>query len=167
MKATSIRNNKNEVISTELALKIERELSSRFEKKGFITKVEVLTRTTIKIGLHMCSFRIDTHKLGSNARVGSNYANTKKGYVRTSVPTWQQRVEFNNIINNVFDKYKLNASIKSGPFTVRDKKLGRYTEVNWSQQDPSGYGDGSMINGFGMQIGKIVSEKDAISMKPF
>ena len=43
-------------------------------KAGFITGSHRLTGTAIKIGMHMSSFRVNTAKLGHNARVGRTSA---------------------------------------------------------------------------------------------
>lgn len=108
-------------------------------KAGYITDAHRLTGSAIKIGLHMSSFRVDTAKLGHNARVG-RFVKSPKGYKRTDVPTWDQRVEFNDIVNDVFDRYGLVALIKSGSFTVRDKREGRKDEGDWQYQKPMHYG---------------------------
>jgi hypothetical protein len=118
--------------------------------RGFITEAQRLTGTALKIGLHMRSFRIDVNKVGHNARI-SRYVDSPKGYKRTDVPTWDQRVEFNNIVNKIFDKFGLEANIKSGCFTIRDKVKGAHTESDWEDQTPSWMGT----------EGHIMTEKEA------
>lgn len=103
-------------------------LIARFEFSGFITEVHQLGLTSIKIGLRMRSFRINTEMLGHNARLGylnglrqlMQCSHTDVGFKRTDVPTWEQREEFNHIVNAVFDKYDISANIKSGPYTIRE-----------------------------------------------
>ena len=133
----------------------------RTAKAGFITKASQLTGSAIKIGLHMSSFRVDTAKLGHNARIG-RYIDSPKGYKRTDVPTWDQRVEFNNIVNRAFNQYGLVANIKSGCFTVRDKVKGAHNETDWENQTPSHMGyHGVSYNGMGEEMSRIVDEHDA------
>lgn len=126
-------------------------------RAGFRTEVKRLTGSAIKIGLHMSSFRVDTSMLGHNARIG-RYTKSPKGYKRTDVPTWGQRVEFNNIVNSVFDDLGLCASIKSGQFIVRNKERGAFNEQDWRQVDPN---EGEQYNGMGELHTRIVPEKQA------
>lgn len=133
----------------------------RAAAKGFNTEAHTLNGSAIKIGLHMASFRINTAMLGYNGRI-SRFVSSPKGYKRTNVPTWEQRVEFNDLVNDVFDKYGLLANIKSGCFTVRDKKKGRHNEYDWENQTPSWMGyHGDMFNGMGELCSRIVTEKEA------
>jgi hypothetical protein len=60
------------------------------------------------------------------------------GWKRTNIPTWDQRVEFNNIVNEVFDSHSATANIKSGVFTVRTVEDGAWNEGHWSAQIPDG-----------------------------
>lgn len=130
MKVTSIRTHKGKIPSTDTILKLEKSLKNAMTKLGFISDVTLNTRTSIKIGLHMCSFRIDTTKHGHNADYGNCGIRTVKGYRLTSIPTWSQREQFNHMVNDCFDKLKLDAQIKSGAFPIRDKKTGRVNQ--WS-----------------------------------
>lgn len=137
-------------------------IKQRAQGRGFITDTEQLTGSAIKIGLHMSSFRIDTNMLQHNARIGRFYDKSPKGYKRTDVPTWDQRVEFNDMVNDVFDKYGYVALIKSGCFTIRDKKRGRHDEQDWENQTPSWMGyKGATVNGFGEELCRIVTEREA------
>lgn len=169
MLCISIRTRKNELPSTDLMLDLERTLARRLEKAGFMTRVEAKTRSCLKIGLHRASFRINKAKLGSNARVQYQYGRSKKGYVRTDVPTWEQRVEFNDIVNDVFDRFKLSARIKSGIFSIRDRKTGRFGEDMWKDQGSMTHSSrtgryGASVNGFGDVIAEVMNEQDAIEM---
>lgn len=129
MKITSMRVN-GKIPSTELAFEIEKTLSRRLARAGFITEVRALTRTSIKIGLWMRTFKIDRRIHDRNLR-----HNPHLGSRLTDSPTWEQRVEFNNIINRVLNKFKVSAKVKSGSFTIR---LGRknFTEDDWFDQKP-------------------------------
>lgn len=97
----------------------------KMTREGFKTNAYALGATSMKIGLHMSSFRVDTALLGHNARVGRENAygwngiKSPKGYKRTDVPTWDQRVLFNDFVNEIFDKHGISATIKSGCFTIR------------------------------------------------
>lgn len=128
MKVTKMRVN-NEIPSTDLVLKVELALNKAFKKAGFITDVIVLTRTSMKIGLWMRTFNLDTTKHDRNLQVNPWQSKL------TKLPNWNQRVEFNNIVNEVFNKFKVSANIKSGPFTIR-KDMECMTEYEWYDQIP-------------------------------
>lgn len=130
MKATHIRTVKGEIPSSETVLKLERLLLKKIKSIGFISNVTILTRSAVKIGLHMCSFRIDPAVHGHNEDYGYCGSRTKKGFKRTCIPTWGQREDFNHLVNDCFDELSLSARIMSGPFKVRDLKEGRVNE--WS-----------------------------------
>lgn len=133
----------------------------KLEARGFITEAEVLSSSAIKIGLPGRSFRIDVNHLGHNARLG-HFVSSPKGYKRTDVPTWDQRVIFNDVVNELFDKWDLVALIKSGCFTVRDKRRGAHNESDWENQTPSWMGyHGAACNGMGMDIARITTEREA------
>jgi hypothetical protein len=133
MNATRIRTRSGEIPSTDLLLKLEKRLNAAFKRSGFETQVTLKTRSALKIGLHMCSFRIDPEKLGYNADRGFCGSRCSAGFKRTRTPTWEQRESFNHLVNDAFDALKLSARIKSGPFLVRSALMGR---VNvWSLSD--------------------------------
>jgi hypothetical protein len=125
MRVTCIRDKRGEIPSTDLILKLERLLNSAMKKNGFISDAQAITRSSMKIGLHMCSFRIDPLVHGHNADKGYIGSRCKAGFKRTTIPTWSQREEFNHMVNDVFDSLKLSARIMSGPFTIRSKSTGR------------------------------------------
>lgn len=133
----------------------------KMDKSGFITDAFCLNGSSIKVGLNRSSFRINTKMLGSNARI-SPFVKSQKGYKRTNVPNWNQRVEFNNILNTIFDSFGIEARIKSGCFTVRDKMKGAFTEDDWKNQTPSWMGhQGALKNGLGQEVCRIVTEIEA------
>lgn len=121
---------KGKAVNAGQRFAVLRELNRRFAKAGFRTNVEPLTATALKVGLHMCSFRIDRDMHDRNLR-HNPYTGTKL----TDIPTWEQRVEFNNIVNAVLNKFKISASVRSGPFTIRDG-LTACTESDWHNQKP-------------------------------
>lgn len=141
MRATNIRTKSNEIPSTDTILRLEKLLKSKMHKLGFISNATPLTRSSMKIGLHMCSFRIDTRVHGYNADIGYIGSRCKAGYKRTSIPTWKQREDFNHMVNDCFDRLGLSARIMSGNFKIRDAKEGRVNE--WSPMD--GYGGGERL----------------------
>lgn len=158
MRATAIRYKSTKEIPVSTVLENLCEyIVHKASAAGFITESQVLTKTSIKVGMHMSSFRVNTAMLGHNARLGIaaygyNGCKSPKGYKRTNVPTWDQRVEFNNIVNDAFDKYKLTARIVSGNYTVRTKE-GRIN--SW-------YEGGDRGNGWsGDASVEIISELEA------
>ena len=106
------------------------ELKRRFNKAGFITGVNVQNNSSLHIGLHMRSFKLDVTKHDRNLR-HSPHSSPKL----TDVPVWDQRVEFNDIVNAVLNKYRVSANIKSGPFTIRSGTEAM-TEGDWLDQKP-------------------------------
>lgn len=129
MKITKLRYH-NQIPSTDLVLDLERTLRRRLASAGFITEVNALTRTSMKIGLRMRSFKIDRAMHNRNLRHNPHLPS-----VLTDSPTWAQRVEFNNIVNNVLDKFCLSANVRSGLFTIR-RGVKCMTEQDWHDQKP-------------------------------
>lgn len=155
MRATYIRNQDKSKLSESELETLCQYIVSKAAKAGFETDASILSGGAIKIGINMRSFQIIPATLGYNARIG-RHVSSPKGYKRTLVPTWEQREDFNHLVNDAFDKYKLTANIKSGPYTVRTRE-GRVD--SW---DPiSGYIGGSDYNGMGDLIGEILPEKEA------
>jgi hypothetical protein len=138
MKVTGIRTNKGLKLTESELNTLCQTIVTKAAKMGFKTGASIISNGSIKIGLHMQSFRIITSKLGHNARV-RRYVDSPKGYKRTNVPTWDQREDFNHLINDILDHWKLSANIKSGPYEVRSKADGRVN--NWYPID--GYTGGS------------------------
>lgn len=126
MKITYLRENGKKIDRIErelLSTMLEHELG----RAGFITEVTDLS----KIGLHMKSFIVNTDMLGYNKRVDHMYCNSLVGFKKTQIPTWDQRVEFNNIINNFFDRHDLVGKIVSGVFLVRCRTVGAKDQYDW------------------------------------
>lgn len=155
MKITRMKlKNDDEWSLNELSHKLKFKLLA----KGYITEVDL---NNGKIGMHMRSFKIDTKKLGYNAKINYMASNPKAGYKRTDVPLWEQREEFNHIVNDFFDKHKITANIISGKYLIRDHATGRVNEwecVNYV----GGHAEQNMYtNGYGEQLAVLMTEENA------
>jgi len=128
MKITKMRI-KGQKPTHEQMIDIELALRARFARAGFITGVHLVNSARIDIGQHMRSFSLDTSKHDRNLQC-SPYKERL-----TNLPTWGQRVEFNNIVNSVLNKYKVSANVKSGPYTIR-QGMESMTEKDWHRQTP-------------------------------
>jgi hypothetical protein len=113
-----------------------KELELRLTNAGLLynTYIEKLNSTSFKISGNSRSFSIDVQKLGYNAQ--HNPFLNGKGFRRTNLPTWDQRVEFNNIVNAVFTEMNLVANIKSGFYVIRQGSIELKVR-DWVQQKPS------------------------------
>lgn len=140
MKATNIKKNGKKLSAIEMQ-DLVNAIAKKLYDSCFITRVEVVNSSQIKIGLYMKSFVIDTERLPKNARVNNCTLNLRSGYKLTNSPTWDQRVEFNDIVNEVFDSFELDAKITAWHFTIRDFE-GAKNEDLWSSQ--SGYNTGDV-----------------------
>lgn len=129
MKITKIRMNGQKLTAEQMA-KLKQKLSFNLSKAGFVTDVSIVNSTCIHLGCNRKSFIINTALLGYNTRY-----NPHSGPKRSSTPTWNQRVTYNNIINDLLNHHKITANIVSGPFIIR-KGDQCYTETNWFQQIP-------------------------------
>lgn len=109
---------------------LQKTIEHHMQYAGFITEVTILNSSSIKVGMHMRSFRINTEKLGYNADTGRFARTLKKGYKRTAIPTLDERVKFNHIINDALDHFEMQANVKSGDITVRYFEHGRVNEWN-------------------------------------
>ena len=125
-------------------------------KKGYITDFTIKSKTGFTLGLHMRSFKIDIDKLGYNYRTG-HFVNTKTGYKRTDVPTWNQRVDYNNIVNSILNRYKISANVTSGNFIIRDG-VNSKTEYDWSYN--TDHYCGKVYNGLGQLVSNIETKKE-------
>ncbi len=113
---------------------LQSKLQYEITKAGYISDVTIMNTSRIDIGLHMCSFRVNTKVHGYNARYNPHMT-YKAGYKRTSTPTWEQRVDFNNIVNAVLNKYKVSCNVTSGDFIIR-QGTKVFTEYDWENQKP-------------------------------
>ena len=127
MKFTRIKSMDNKSVYLN---KLTEELVSILTEKGFVTGVDILSATSFKLGLRGRSFSINVEKLGSNFR-RDHSRKSLTGYKRTNVPTWDQRVEYNQIVQELFDKYNLSSKITSGQIVVRDG-VENMTESDWN-----------------------------------
>lgn len=126
MKITRIKCLKAKVSLEEIAA----DLRLKIADEGFITEVRVVNSSRIDLGLHMCSFKIDTKIHGYNTR-HSPHSNPK----RSSTPSWNQRVTYNEIVNKCLDKYNISANVTSGVFTIRVGSDSK-NESDWYDQIP-------------------------------
>lgn len=126
MRITSLRTKSGKKLTALQIQHLVVKLANKIKKSGFITGVDSVNSSSIRIGLHMKSFTVDVSKLGYNARIdGYSAKRSKKGYVRTNIPTWEQREQFNHIVNDVLDSLKFSAHIVSGQYLIRNKSHGR------------------------------------------
>lgn len=153
MKITSMRNREGKCFNAWDLSFVMTQIDNAMYRAGFVTEVSHLTKSSIKVGMHKKCFTIDTNKHGYNARFGA-YVSTKSGYRRTNIPTWKQRVAFNDILNDILDEFGVSCNIKSGMFTIRDKN-GRKNEQYWIDQLPEWMGsDGQQYNA---SMGTLIS----------
>lgn len=101
--------------------KLAREIRLKLNKKGYDAVVELGKGKSLNVR----RIRVVPKKRGYNV---SSLSGRK-----TRVLTWDEWVEINGIINNVLDKNKVKANIKSlgGKFVIRDKNTGRKSEEDW------------------------------------
>ena len=98
---------------------------------GYMADFEINKQGKLKVGMRRKSFVINVARLGHNSRFNPLYNKPR----RTSTPTWDQRVHYNNIINDYMDKYQLKAIIRNSVFIIRDKE-GRKNESYWIDNEP-------------------------------
>ena len=132
MKLTKIRDNQGNILSKENLEFIGNRLVFLLSEAGFITESFVINSSRIDLKTEKKSFKIDVEKLGYNARL-SPFGNYKAGYRRTSTPTWNQRVEYNNIINEHLDLLQLSCNIKSAHYVIRQGNE-TFDELDWENQ---------------------------------
>lgn len=121
MKISSIRS-QGKRVKEALLRKVCKTLSERTVARGYVTHIAPIDNFEIIISNNLRLFTIDSNKLGYNAE----YLNNESLVWRKSItPTWDQRVDFNNIVNDVLDEFKLEANVRSGFFVVRTKSFGR------------------------------------------
>ena len=138
MKVTCMKLN-GDLPHTDILLRLEYHLKAVMKENGFVSNAQIITRSSMKIGLHMCSFRIDPLVHGHNADIGYVGSRCKAGFKRTNIPTWKQREQFNYMVNDAFDYFEIAAQIWSGCFEIRNKTTGRINE--WSSLNAYGGGD--------------------------
>ena len=156
MKFTKVKTTDNSQLDLDM---LGQALVLTLRKKGYITEFSTISASGFKLDLHMQSFKIDTEKLGYNYRTGC-YVNTKTGFKRTNVPTWSQRVDYNNIVNKVLNKYKISAKVVSGDFNIRDGVTSK-TEYDWSY-DTDHY-EGKVYNALGQLLSRVETKKEYLA----
>jgi len=133
MNITKIRDNEKSLPKETLEM-VCGALDAAISHAGFKTDVRVVNKSRIDLSGNRCSFKVDVERLGYNARYAPGQGGNK-GYTRTSTPTWHQRVEYNNIVNKVLNRYGLSANVTSGGFTIRSGMESK-TESDWISQTP-------------------------------
>lgn len=130
MKITHIRINDKTPTRTEMQ-DIMLILTHEISKANFITEINQTTKYAIKLGQHMRSFSINTDYLPHNVQYNPHRPNGRL----TSLPTWDQRVVYNNLVNAVLDSLNVSAMVTSGPFLIREG-MNKMTERDWHIQKP-------------------------------
>jgi hypothetical protein len=136
-------------------LAAEVRLTKLLLKAGFDAYVDIKGG---KISGNRCSFKIIPSKVCYNVTV---YSNGKTRRCRT--PRWEQRVQFNNIVNDVFDYFNIQAKIVSGAFLVRDID-GSKNENDWLDQVYSMPSymhlmpENKTVNGLGQTYSTLIQE---------
>lgn len=143
MRVTNIRNAKDSVLASNELRALASQLRIALIRAGFLTDVEVVTSSGLNISNGQTAFRVDTALLGWNAKVGYydgagtvlERRATSEGFQKTSLPTWDQRVAFCRLVNDVLDSHRVTASVLgSGAFVVRTPTTGAVRDLVW---DPS------------------------------
>jgi len=134
MKCAYIRDKNGKKLTEKRLERFCRALQNKLKKTGFLCEVYTLGKSAITLSARSKSFVIDVKKLGYNARFAP-WFKTIVGWKNTETPTWAQRVQFNNIVNDHFDAHQISARIRSGAFKIRDGFI-RYTEYDWFCQKP-------------------------------
>lgn len=98
-------------------------------KIGFKVKGEIRNSQSIKLTYNKKQFEIDPIVLGYNTRYSFG---TKK---LTRVPSWDQRVKFNEELNSILDINDISCKVISGPFLIREGTTS-YKETDWYNQMP-------------------------------
>ena len=131
MNITSIRFNSKK--PTEKQLKqLCSLIESRMKTIGFEVGAWKITSSAVKVSAHRQSFTVNPLIRGHNLRHNPMYPKPRL----TRTPTWNQRVEFNVVLNGILDSLAITANIKSGEYTIR-KGFTVYTESDWDTQQPS------------------------------
>lgn len=138
MRITRLRTNEGKKLNAGQLQELRNALDSAIAADHFITYVSIINGSRIDTGMHMKSFTVNTDILGKNGRVYTYSArHSVKGYVRTNLPTWEQREQHNHTINGVLDRFEYKANIKSGPYDIRKFNTGAITY--WGSHDGSVY----------------------------
>jgi len=151
MKITWLRDETGKKIDTTRADNLGAQLINQLAAAGFITDNIGLQ----KIGMHNKCFVVDTNILGYNKSVG-RWNNSVVGFTRTNIPTWEQRVQFNNIINKFFDDNGLTAKIISGDFLIRCHKTGAKTDWSVQRYDSYRYNEISTLTPYDIERAKNI-----------
>lgn len=133
MKFTKMRQDGKKLTHEELE-QLGRDLVNELGSVGFITDHFTINSSRIDLKVHMKSFTINVTRLGYNASYNP-MMKYKAGYKRTNLPTWLQRVSYNNIVNRLLDENNISCNVTSGPFTIR-LGLDSMNQDDWLDQKP-------------------------------
>lgn len=135
MRITSIRDVRtNKKLSERDLHNLASFLEERLAGKGFITESAVINSSRIDLTLGGRSFKVDTTRLGYNAQYNPNL-NYKAGYRKTDVPTWDQRVSYNNTVNSVLNMFGISSKVTSGNYLIRHGEKS-FTNSDWLRMKP-------------------------------
>lgn len=130
MRFTDIRRNKRKLTKSSLN-RLARCLQSQVQNEGFVAWSRVVNSSRIDLSNSGCSFTINLNKLPYNARwtkwtiEAFKEGHLKKPFIRTTTPTWEQRKDYNHLVNILLDRLKITCRVVSGPYEVRCKQWGR------------------------------------------
>ena len=122
MRITDIKINGEKLEPKQLEY-LAKQLHTKIKQAGFVTNAFVVNSSRIDINhRHMSYCKINTKRRGYNYRVNlCTVMATKTGYKRTDTLTWDQRVELNNIINDILDSHRVVCRVQSREVLVRCK----------------------------------------------
>lgn len=168
MKITSLKNKDGSKLSGDQYFSLMTELEHAIKDAGFVTDISKQDAAIHLSNSKFSLFTIDLKKLPYNARIGRAQDHSIKGYVRTSVPTWNQRVQFNNILNMVLDKHEISANIRSGIFAIR-RGFIVYNEDDWLNAEYCAYNGwinlGMQLSRYDDSLAGVMTELEAIEYK--
>lgn len=104
-------------------------IKTAIKTEGFISEVNKVNSRSLKIGLRMRSFIVDTARRGRNLHKNPFMSKL------TNLPTWDQRVVYNNAINKALDAHNIDCKVVSGPYIIREGTESM-TEDDWHDQKP-------------------------------
>lgn len=141
MKITNMRldNPNGRLLTRQEIAAVLGDLERAIYRAGFVSNVREISKSGVNIAVSGKTFKINPKFHGYNARVGYYDGRgvvvqkaSETGYVKTDIPTWEQRVEFNHLINDVLDKHNVSADVRStGNFIVRSRETGAVRDWKW------------------------------------
>ena len=129
MKFTKIRID-GKIPSSEVMEQIARDLEATVRAAGYEAYSEVTSKSSIKLSNNQSSFKVNIARHGYNTRHRMNGSK-----MRSHSPTWDQRVEYNNLLNKVLDDFGVSCNVRNSFFKIR-KGTEHFTESDWHEQKP-------------------------------